>query len=399
MLAAWRSLATCRRRAKRRFSRAVASRSMRRPSQSACGSSAASGLLSIATSASAMADRPSARRRSTVGWISMGLFSSVVVAGTTDVGVDQDRRWVRRAGHSRHGSVLQNGRDRGVGPGVERERPRAGRIDPLGPVALDQADDADGRAEALFGMRPRTQDQIDEPGSVGADLGRLAPHALMRPVAVAPMRAGHVLRHGGGPVRTGRAQVRGDAFAAMEDLDGGGGDPGLDLLARQGMRNAVVVLGDLDMVVEPHPAALPLGVLVGLGRQGREGRAFDLLKELASRATPAAQGAIVEVIEERTDRLVEGGEREETAIAQARQDPAPDDLHADLDLGFVARLVGARRDDGGSVVAGGGGGGGGYPPVHGGRPWGPPPLVFACPPGGAAAPANGGGPRRGARLP
>src|SRR3982751_4900923 len=54
----------------------------------------------------------------------------------------------------------------------------------------------------------------------------------------------------------------------MEDLDGGGGDPGLDLLARQGMRNAVVVLGDLDMVVEPHPAALPLGVLVGLGGQG-----------------------------------------------------------------------------------------------------------------------------------
>src|SRR4051794_16023625 len=76
----------------------------------------------------------------------------------------------------------------------------------------------------------------------------------------------------------------------MEDLDGGGRDPGLDLLARQGMRNAVVVLGDLDMVVEPHPAALPLGVLVGLGWQGREGRAFDLLEELASRGPQPRSG-------------------------------------------------------------------------------------------------------------
>ena len=84
--------------------------------------------------------------------------------------------------------------------------------------------------------------------------------------------------------------MRGDAFAAMEDLDGGGGDPGLDLLARQGMRNAVVVLGDLDMVIEPDPAALPLGVLVGLGWQGREGRAFDLFEQLASTSGPSRAG-------------------------------------------------------------------------------------------------------------
>ena len=37
-------------------------------------------------------------------------------------------------------------------------------------------------------------------------------------------------------------------------------------------------------------------------------------------------------------------------MPQACQDPAPDDLNADLNLGFVARLVGARRDDGGAVM-------------------------------------------------
>src|SRR5918998_4503738 len=97
----------------------------------------------------------------------------------------------------------------------------------------------------------------------------------------------------------------------MEDLDGGGRDPGLDLLARQGMRNAVVVLGDLDVVVEPDPAALPFGVLVGLRGQGGEGRTLDLLEELASRAAPAAQRTIVEGGEEIADRFIEGGEREE----------------------------------------------------------------------------------------
>ena len=37
-------------------------------------------------------------------------------------------------------------------------------------------------------------------------------------------------------------------------------------------------------------------------------------------------------------------------MPQPRQDPAPDDLNADFDLGLVARLVGARRNDGGAVM-------------------------------------------------
>jgi len=66
-VAAWRSLAVVNRRKRRRLSRAVTSRSMSRPSQSACGISAASGLFRSSTSVSAMAARPSERKRSTVG--------------------------------------------------------------------------------------------------------------------------------------------------------------------------------------------------------------------------------------------------------------------------------------------------------------------------------------------
>ena len=43
---------------------------------------------------------------------------------------------------------------------------------------------------------------------------------------------------------------------------------------------------------------------------------------------------IVQLDKERVDRLVEGGEREEAAVAQTRQNPAPDDLDPDFDLGF-----------------------------------------------------------------
>jgi hypothetical protein len=46
------------------------------------------------------------------------------------------------------------------------------RFEPLGPVALDEADDADARAEALLGMRSLTQDDLNERRCALPDLGR-----------------------------------------------------------------------------------------------------------------------------------------------------------------------------------------------------------------------------------
>jgi hypothetical protein len=95
-------------------------------------------------------------------------------------------------------------------------------------------------------VRPRAQDDIDKRGGVGADRGGLAADALMRPVAIAPMRTRHVLGDGRRPVRAQAAAMTGDALAAVEDLDRRHGDPRFDLLADQLMRYAVVMLGDLD---------------------------------------------------------------------------------------------------------------------------------------------------------
>lgn len=69
-------------------------------------------------------------------------------------------------------------------------------------------------------------------------------------------------------------------LAAMEQLDGLGGDPGAERLADQLVRRRVVVSGDLDVVIDADAALLPFGELVVLGRQAAECRLVELLEEL-----------------------------------------------------------------------------------------------------------------------
>jgi len=110
------------------------------------------------------------------------------------------------------------------------------------------------------------------------------------------------------------------------------------------------MFGDLDMIVEIDPAPLPLGLLVGLIRQGGQRRAIELL--VAPASSPAPEKSIVQLDKECLNCLVEGGEREEAAVAQAHQNPSPDDLDADFDLGLAARTLRPRRHNGGAVMAG-----------------------------------------------
>src|ERR1700726_4323066 len=80
------------------------------------------------------------------------LLGSVVVIGSANVLVDQQRQ-LRRATGGTLATVLQDGGDRGVGPGAEHQRAGTGGINAFGVVALDQAQNADAGAEALLGMR------------------------------------------------------------------------------------------------------------------------------------------------------------------------------------------------------------------------------------------------------
>src|SRR5580700_11228731 len=116
-------------------------------------------------------------------------------------------------------------------------------------------------------MGPRAQDDIDQHSGVWADRLGLMADALVGPVPIAPVGARHVLGDSGRAMRAQAAAMAGDPFAAMKDLDRCSGDARLDLLADQLVRHAVVMLGDLDVVVEADAAALPLGILVSQRRQ------------------------------------------------------------------------------------------------------------------------------------
>jgi hypothetical protein len=96
--------------------------------------------------------------------------------------VEEDGRLLG-GGSGSVGAVLEDGSDRFVRAGVEQQRLGAGGVDAFLAIALDQAENADGVAEALFRMWPRPQDDVDQRLGIGADLGGFGTNALMTPDA------------------------------------------------------------------------------------------------------------------------------------------------------------------------------------------------------------------------
>ena len=100
-------------------------------------------------------------------------------------------------------------------------------------------------------MRARAHDDLDQGFGVGTDGGGITANPLRRPGGEPAVRARHMLwQRGMAPVGQS-AHVAGDALATMENLDGALGDPGPELLSKQGVRHRVVMLVDLDMEIEP----------------------------------------------------------------------------------------------------------------------------------------------------
>jgi hypothetical protein len=97
-------------------------------------------------------------------------------------------------------------------------------------------------------------------------------------------------------------------LAAVEDLHRLRRDAGLDLFAQQPERDRIKVLGDLDVVVEVHPTALPIGIFIGCRRQLPQSGSIDLLIERASGGAPATHRPVVQLIDQFADRLVQFGQ-------------------------------------------------------------------------------------------
>jgi len=128
---------------------------------------------------------------------------------------------------------------------------------------------------------------------------------LVRPIAIAPVRARHVIGECGRPVWAQAAHVRRYQLAAVEDLHGLGRDARLHRFSEQVERHRVEVLVDLDVIVEVYPAALPVRILIGCRRQRQQSGPVDLFIERASGGVPTAHRSIVELFDQLTDRLVQ----------------------------------------------------------------------------------------------
>src|SRR5512135_3787547 len=120
----------------------------------------------------------------------------MVVAGASDVLVKQAGT-LGTVGRGLILAVLQDGGDRTIRASTQRQGAGAGGIEPFGAVTFFQAEDTDAGAEALFGVWPGAQDDVDQGRRIAAHPGRLAPDPVMGPVAIAAMRTRHVVRHGG----------------------------------------------------------------------------------------------------------------------------------------------------------------------------------------------------------
>ena len=117
----------------------------------------------------------------------------------------------------------------------------------------------------MFRMRPALQDQTTKDSGGRTDRGGGAANAFDGPIGVAPVARRHV--KGGVPVVAAAAQMRGDALAPEEDLDGPRRQPHVDLAAGEAVGDAVVMVLDFDVVIDANPPHAPFGKGIWLSRQ------------------------------------------------------------------------------------------------------------------------------------
>jgi hypothetical protein len=112
------------------------------------------------------------------------------------------------------------------------------------------------------------------------------------------------------------------------------------------------VVIDVDVVVDRDSRELPLPVDEPRGGKRFQRRPIESLEEVAAALTVRPHRAVVEIVEELGDPLVQRADCEEGLVSEPGEDPALDDQHARFDLGLVPRTGGSRRQDCCPVVAG-----------------------------------------------
>jgi hypothetical protein len=112
--------------------------------------------------------------------------------------------------------------------------------------------------------------------------------------------------------------MRGDALAAVEDLDGGRGQACVDVVVDERVGDRVVVAVELDVIVDADAGAdLPVAVDEGLRGERAQRGVIQPLEELAAAGAVEPHRPRVEIREEFGDPGIERREREEGLVAEA----------------------------------------------------------------------------------
>ena len=116
-------------------------------------------------------------------------------------------------------AVLQDRVDMAIGARADGDRARARGLEPLGAVALGEAQDAEARAVALLGVRAIGEDRLDQLLGGGPDALGPVDDPRRRPLQVLLVGLRHVRRDRRVAAALAAARMRGHALAALEDLD------------------------------------------------------------------------------------------------------------------------------------------------------------------------------------
>src|SRR3989441_7764626 len=202
------SLASCSARPRRLFSRAIPAAWTSRPRRSSKARGVASACCCWSVHAAASASSLRAWSFSSVGAVRIGAPSLVVVPAT-EMLVDRREGELRggRGGREPIEAVLEDRVDVAVGARVDRAGAGAGGFEPLGAVALGQAQDPEARTIALLGMRAIRENRLDQRGGVRADGVSPVDEARGRPFEVVLMRLRHVRGIGGGLAAGGPPRI------------------------------------------------------------------------------------------------------------------------------------------------------------------------------------------------
>lgn len=115
-----------------------------------------------------------------------------------------------------------------------------------------------------------------------------------------------------------RARVTGDPLAPVETLDGVVGQPHIYLTLDQLMGHRLIVTVDRHVVINVDPRLLPLGVDIGLCRQGLKRRPVPLLEVRLAATGQLTERSGIERHQQFADGGIERQQREELAVTQRR---------------------------------------------------------------------------------